>query len=111
MNKVQVGGKTYNVPDGARIDVVGNRILVDGKALPSEDVRFEEVRIMGNAGAVKSDVSVTVHGNVEGDVNCGGSFKGTVVNGSVEAGGSVKAECIDGSVSAGGSVKAGKIGA
>ena len=109
-NKMRINGKVYNIPAGANISVVNNVVLVDGKKIPSDDVQISDVIIEGDTGPVRADGSVTVNGNVTGNVDAGGSVKAGNVSGKVNAGGSVKAADITGSVNAGGSVKAERIG-
>ena len=108
---MNINGKTYNIPDGANVSVVNNVVLVDGKRIPTDDVKISDIVIEGNTGPVRSDGSVTVNGSVNGSVSAGGSVKCENIHGEVKTGGSVHATSIVGSVSAGGSVKANKIGA
>jgi hypothetical protein len=110
MAKMNIGGKFYNIPDGASVSVVNNTVLVDGKRIPSDDVTICDVVIEGDTGSVRSDGSVTVKGNVNGSVDTKGSANTGNVTGDINAGGSVHASDITGSVNAGGSVNANKIG-
>ena len=110
MNKIQIGGKTYTVRDGASISVINNRVMVDGQELPSDNVRIETVVVHGNTGALRVDGSLTVHGTVTGDVSVGASCTAKDISGEVKAGGSIHAQNIGGSAKAGGSVHAGKVG-
>lgn len=110
MSKVQIGGKTYNIRDGANVSVINNRVIVDGQELPSDNVRIETVVIEGNTGPVRVDGSLTVQGSITGDVNVGGSCTVRDVTGDVKAGGSIHAQSVAGSAKAGGSVHAGKVG-
>lgn len=64
----------------------------------------------GPALNVQSDFSVTVEGNVQGDVTAGGNVDCEDVGGSVTAGGSVDCEGVTGSVQAGGDVDCGGVG-
>ena len=116
---VIVNGKTYTV-SGNNISVKNGNVYVDGKLI-SENKGSEVVKIewKGPLASLKSDVSVSVdgdiHGNVDAggsvnckdvgkDVNAGGSITCANVNGNVDAGGSVTCANVSGSIDAGGSV-------
>lgn len=110
MGKVQINGKTYNIPEGARVDILNNKVLVDGQVLPSDDVQISEIVITGNTGPIRTDASVRVDGTIVGNVSAKGSVQCDDIKGDVEAGGSVHAKDISGNVSAKGSVLAERIG-
>ena len=113
MNNVNINGRTINVPDGASVSIINNRVIVDGVewSEQGEDLQgVVRVEITGYVENLRTDASVTVHGNVNGDVDAGGAVKCGKVAGNVRAGGSVKCDDVGLSVNAGGSVKARTIG-
>jgi cytoskeletal protein CcmA (bactofilin family) len=63
-----------------------------------------EIKFEGNLVSLESDSSVTVSGDVHGNVDAGGSIRCGAVGGDVDAGGSVVCGCVNGRVRAGGSV-------
>jgi cytoskeletal protein CcmA (bactofilin family) len=104
MNVVIINGKRYE--GGRSISVNGDSVYIDGKKVdskPNED-GILEVRIEGGAISVVSDASVTVNGDVHGDVKAGHSVHCKNVEGSVRAGHSVNCGNVGGDVDAGHSV-------
>ena len=89
---------------GGNITVRSGKVMVDGTSIEiKDDVR--DVHIEGNVGCIYADGSVTVKGNVTGDVDAGGSVECGNVGGDVDAGGSVEAKDVAGDIDAGGSVQ------
>ena len=103
ITKITINGKTFEVPDGADVSVVGNQVLVAGKevAAAPADLKLEIVGIISN---LQTNRSVHVSGNVGGNVDAGGSVTCGNVGGKVDAGGSVNCGDVGGYVDAGGSV-------
>lgn len=111
--QVTVNGKSYNVPNGASINVVNNTLYVNGEKYEGqgyEDKKFEITVTGGLANLKVERGDVTVHGNVEGTVDAGGSVTCQDVAGKVDAGGSVTCGDVGGDVDAGGSVRCGNVG-
>ena len=110
-SQITVNGKTYNFPDGKNISVIGDVITVDGKRfVPGEDdagpIRDIEIKWDGPLASLEvRGVSKVTCGDVQGNVNAGGSVDCGAVGGSVDAGGSVRCGDVGKNVDAGGSVK------
>lgn len=111
--KVTVNGTTVEVPDGASVSVVNNEIIVNGCKVDSA-VFSNELKIIVEGGLInlKTDRgSITVNGDVKGNVDAGGSATITgSVGGKVDASGSVSCGDVKGNVDASGSVKCGNVG-
>lgn len=108
---ITINDKTYQ---GNTVTVTNGVVYVDGEKVSEDDggetANILRVEITGNVGSVTSDKSVTVHGNVEGNVDARGSVNCDDVGGDVESGGSVNCDDVKGGVTAGGSVNADRIG-
>ena len=105
MGTVIINGQTFR---GDNITINGNKVLIDGKEVirgPQINDAVE-VRITGGAMNVFSDKSISC-GQVNGDVQAGGSVNCDSVGGSVHAGGSVNCDEVGGDVTAGGSINRG----
>ncbi len=63
-----------------------------------------EILLTGDLKSIKSDFSVSIDGNVLGDVAAGGSVTCDSIEGNATAGGSLSCDSVDGDVAAGGSV-------
>lgn len=119
MNVIIINGKRI-VSDGGDIDCVGGQILVDGKVVHEKEgyilrivIESMENESMENKTFpinVNSDKAVTVRGNVQGNVDAGGSVSCNNVIGNVKAGGSCSCDDVNGSVTAGGSVNCDNVG-
>lgn len=99
-----INGKTY--PDG-NISVINDVIYINGKKVDDNDSIFTEKKIIitcETCGAISSQHSVDVKGNITGNVNARGSISCDRIDGSVDCGGSVNCDDIGGNVNAGGSV-------
>lgn len=104
---IQVGGTSYEVPDGANISVVNNVLFVDGKEYSGDYGTSKQllIQIIGNPSFVAVDRgNVDVQGNIEKLKAGGNAIISGSVTGGVAAGGNVKCGAISGSVSAGGNV-------
>lgn len=114
MGTVHINGKQYDVPDNANISVIGDLLYVTGipySDSPLSDAKIE-IKIEGPVFSVSAERgSITVDGNIGGDVKAGGSVSTNGnIGGNVSAGGSVKCnDVLNGNVSAGGSIKAGMV--
>lgn len=111
MNIFNMNGRVIT---GRRIDVVGGRVIIDGRDATEEVGKPEggilEIRVVeGVIENLTSDLSVTC-GDVHGSVDAGGSVKAGSVGGNASAGGSVTCGDVGGSASAGGSVTCGDVG-
>lgn len=109
MNTIIVNGKKYQV-QGTNIVVKNSRVYVDGKDITDGAESFSgivEIRWEGPLASVQSDASVSVQGDVKGDVRANGSVNCGHVGGDVKAGGSVNCGRVTGKVKAGGSVNCG----
>ena len=79
-------------------------ICVNGTTITTIQNGTHHIEWKGDLASLTTDESVTC-GNVQGDVQCGGSLRCEDVGGSVNAGGSVRSGTVGGSVNAGGSVR------
>jgi hypothetical protein len=106
MNRITINGVT--IEGGRNIDVVGRRVMVDGKVVEGLDLSSGtlEVHVTGNLASLKADGSVKLlTGDVHGNVSAGGSVACHDIGGNASAGGSIKAMHLAGNASAGGSIK------
>jgi hypothetical protein len=94
---------------GSNIEINGENILVDGQVVKNGLAGTVKIQFEGDIASIKSDTSVTVNGNVHGNVDAGGSIICQQVGRDVDAGGSVTCTDIQGDVDAGGSVTCGEI--
>jgi len=110
--QVSINGKNFEVPDGSSINVINNKLFVDGQEYngPGYESKEFKITVTGGLASIKVERgNVEVHGNVEGTVDAGGSVNCQNVGGKVDAGGSVRCGNISGDVDAGGSVTCGDI--
>lgn len=101
---VTINGVTY---DGTNVKVVNNKVWIDGKRVDNAEPdknQILKVHVYGDLNNLDADGSVTVLGNVAGDIDAGGSVQARNVGGDIDAGGSVKCGKVGGSIDAGGSV-------
>ena len=99
---VTINGKTYH---GNNIVVRNGVVTIDGVAVDGEHKNgILEIKVGGDLCQLKSDLSVSVNGQVSGDVTAGGSVNCGNVVGDVSAGGSVHCGRVGGDLTAGGSV-------
>ena len=87
-NSITINGETITY-SGSGI-AVQNNIVVDGKIIKSDIGNNAHVVINGNVHKIVCSGSVEVHGD-SGEIDCGGSCTvGGNVNGDIDAGGSVR---------------------
>jgi GTPase len=103
MNRITINGKTYEATGS--ISVINGRVSVNGTTLTETEETVVRIEIEGNLTSLTTDASVSMKGNVTGNVDAGGSVSvGGNITGNVDAGGSVNCGNVSGSVDAGGSV-------
>ena len=88
----------------SEITVSNNSVYVDGKLVQKELSGVVKIEFEGDLASLTSEGSVSVNGNVKGDVDAGGSVACGNVEGDVDAGGSVNCGNVEGDVDAGGSI-------
>lgn len=105
MNKVIVNGKVIET-SGRNITIQNGTIIIDGDVVQDGLTGNINVSIHGDVEKINCGGSVSVEGNVLGDVDCGGSatIRGDV-KGSVDCGGSCTCGNVGGDIDAGGSVR------
>jgi len=114
INKFTINGKSFTSMSGS-VSVINGRVFIDGKEVSGEEGQVSgvvEIRVLeGQIQNLRSDASITVEGDVQGNVDAGVSASvGGSVGGQVEAGGSAKVGgSVGGSVAAGGSVNCGDV--
>ena len=101
MGSIFIDGKTYT---GNNIVISGDTVVIDGKVQEEGINGIVRIDVTGNIESLYSEASVTLTGDVNGDVESGGSVKCRNVGGNVCAGGSVRCDDVMGKVTAGGSV-------
>lgn len=107
--KIVVNGTTVEIPDGSDVSVVGDQVIVNNKGTKfSGDLKIEVIGGLINLRAERG--SVTVNGDVKGNVDASGSItvKGNV-GGKADASGNIQCGDVNGSVDAGGNIMCGKI--
>lgn len=106
---ITVNGKTITVK-GNNISVANGRIIVDGKVMEEGLSGDVNVILSGDIKHIDVTGSVTVNGDVFGDIDAGSSVNVSGnITGYVDAGSSVSANNITGDVDAGSSVNANNI--
>lgn len=103
-NIININGKSISV-QGNNISIVNNKVYVDGKLVEEGLTGDVKITFEGELANLDSSASVTVNGNVKGDIDASGSV--TVygdVGGDVDASGSVTCGNVGGDVDASGSV-------
>ena len=104
MAKITINGTTFEVSGPANISVSGDQISVGGKVVSSGLSGIVTIRWEGPLARLSVDSSAEIHGDVQGNVEAGGSVKCHSVGGNVSAGGSVHCGNVNGNLEAGGSV-------
>ena len=89
MNTIIVNGKRIQC-SGSNVSIINGRVIVDGKEIANEESREVYVTIEGDVNKIDCSGSVTVKGNVKGDIDASGSIRCGNVSGSVDASGSVR---------------------
>jgi len=92
-----------NKYEGGSVSIKGNRIMIDGVDVTddhsNQKSQIVHITIDGDTKAnIDSDASITVKGNVFGDVNAGGSVNCGNISGNVNLGRSLNCKKIYGSV-------------
>jgi hypothetical protein len=92
--------------NGDSISIINNKLYINGKEYKFENGNVSELEIKGNVSSINSDCSITINGDVAGDVDVGGSVNVVGnVTGDIDAGGSVNISGRHkGDIDAGGSV-------
>jgi len=98
---IVINGKHYS---GLSVSIINDSIFIDGKKVDSTKENILEIKVIGDLAKLTTDKSVTVNGNIKGDVEVGGSITCGDVDGNINVGGSITCDDINGSVNAGGSV-------
>lgn len=76
--------------NGDSISIINNKLYINGKEYKFENGNVSELEIKGNVTSINSDCSITINGDVAGDVDVGGSVNVVGnVTGDIDAGGSV----------------------
>lgn len=103
-NRMIINNVEIDVPNGANVSIVGNKVYVNGQeCTPGElqDKAVVNLVIKGNVGNVSSDVDVTCN-EIHGTVNCGRDCEVSgSITGNVSAGRDIDCTKINGSASAG----------
>ena len=88
------------------ISIVNNRIYINGEEYVPKNKNVSEIEFEGTVNSLTADCSFTIKGNVNGDIDLGGSLSITGdVEGDIDAGGSVSIiGSHKGDVDAGGSI-------
>ena len=106
MNTIYINGKSINV-QGNNISVINNRVYVDSKEVTDGELSgVVELKFIGDLANLDVDGSLTVKGNIHGNVDVGGSLTCGDIGGDADVGGSVNCKVINGKVDAGGNVNA-----
>jgi len=99
INGIQIEGNNLNVT------MKNGAITINGKHIDALDnLKGYEVTIEGDVHTLNVSGSVTVNGNVTGNIDAGGSVSCKDVSGDIDAGGSIKSGKCNGNIDAGGSV-------
>ena len=67
MNTIIVNGKRIQC-SGSNVSIINGRVIVDGKEIANEESREVYVTIEGDVNKIDCSGSVTVNGNVKGDI-------------------------------------------
>lgn len=108
MNKFNVGGREYSIPDGANISIINNVVYVNGQQW-SDRIGIKEVvlkiEVEGNVSIDTCDSSLTVNGDVVAHIlKVSGNLNCRDVSGDIGVGGNVNCKNVTGSVRANGNV-------
>ncbi len=101
MKVIAINGRIY---EGNNLTVRDDEIYIDGKLVgDAKDAKdgILEVRIKGDAASVVSDASVTINGNVNGDVKAGNYVTCVNIFGNVRARNYVECQDVKGKCCAG----------
>ena len=103
MNIININGKSISV-QGNNISVINDKVYVGGKLVEEGLSGQVEISFTGDLASLDVDGSATVNGNIQGNVDIGGSLNCDNIQGSADVGGSVSCRNVGGDVDAGGSV-------
>ena len=107
--KITLNGKTVVIDDDSNISINNSDITIDGKKIPINGEKPNNVVINGTVGSVDSSLNVEVKGSVEGDLKAGGNVQCTTVEGDIDCKGNTQCGNVEGDVQAGGNLKCGNI--
>lgn len=110
-SNIVINGIRYE-SQGGSISIHGGVVIIDGVVQGGDKLSgIVKIELTGDLANLTTDASVTMTGNISGDLEAGGSvtIAGDVA-GNIEAGGSVKCGNVNKNVSAGGSVDAVLVG-
>lgn len=106
-NKTVINGKTINVPSGASVSIIQDKIYIDGKPYEHNE-ELKEMKVTFAFEGELSDLRVSGSLNVSGDIKSkrieAQSVNCDNIVGDVHAVNSVNCDDIEGNVSAGNSV-------
>lgn len=87
MAKMNIDGRTFT---GNSISIVNGVVTIDGVQQDGTLSGQVQLKIEGTLDSLTTDASVNMKGQINGDVEAGGSVNCDDVGGSVNAGGSVR---------------------
>jgi hypothetical protein len=93
-----INGKRYT---GNNISIIDGQVIVDGVVQGEVGERKIEIQVLCNVDQIFSEESITINGNVTGDIEAKMSVNCDNVTGNVSAGMSVNCDDVGGNVSAG----------
>lgn len=102
MAKISIDGRTFT---GNNISIIDGVVTVDSVQQNGTLTGQVQLKIEGTLDSLTTDASVNMKGQINGNVEAGGSVKCDDIGGNVNAGGSVKCDNVSGSIQAGGSVR------
>lgn len=110
MNRITINGVTIET-DGSSIHVSSDgNVSVGGVTVSSGHSGTVNVKFEGDLASLTCNGSATVNGNVQKDVDAGGSVTCGSIGGNVDAGGSITCGSIGGNADAGGSIMCASMG-
>lgn len=98
---ITINGKSYQ---GYSINIVVDGSTIESIPLDKAKIPIS-VEVTGGLANLNSQLSVTVHGFVDGNIEAGGNVKCENVDGNVNAGGNVECSTIDGDTEVEGDLK------
>ena len=113
MNYVTINGKRIIVPDGS-VSIINDKVFVNGKEyLQSGDLeKATEIRVVinGTLELLETSKSISLTGDIKGNVTALGSINCDRIGGDVYSGGSVSCDNVGGNVFSDGSVSCDDVG-
>lgn len=108
--KIQFNGEDIEVSDIHSLNIDGDKIIINGKTYNETFPDSVRIFVYGNVENLVAKIgSVNVNGDVNNDIQCGGSVSCYSVKGNIKCGGSVNCGDIEGDVQANGSINANNI--